>query len=195
MMNCPHCQCESLSGEQLICHVCGKAYYKKPSSPEELAKFRARMSGTNALKNNDPKKKQPAHHRSTEFEQWRKKAMNTMGVVVLGFLLMFIDLNYCSVPIAPTEDQKISNYIAEHQIRISSRLKDPDSAQFKDVFASKSSGSPVVCGYVNAKNSFGGYSGYQRFISAGSIQVVESDMAEGEIDKTWQRLCANRVQY
>ncbi len=43
-------------------------------------------------------------------------------------------------------------------------LKDPESAKFYDVATIKVGGSPyAVCGYVNAKNSFGAYTGPRRF--------------------------------
>ena len=47
-------------------------------------------------------------------------------------------------------------------------LKDPESAKFKDVrFNETESGGAVACGLVNSKNSFGAFSGFQRFISNG----------------------------
>ena len=43
-------------------------------------------------------------------------------------------------------------------------LKDPGSAQFGTIRAVRmSEGAYVVCGYVNARNSFGGYTGHQLF--------------------------------
>ena len=40
-------------------------------------------------------------------------------------------------------------------------LKDPDSAKFRDLFVSRSeNGALVLCGEMNAKNSFGAYVGY-----------------------------------
>ena len=50
-------------------------------------------------------------------------------------------------------------------------LKDPDSAQFSDLKARKMvmPGNRIayqVCGFVNAKNSFGGYSGRSQFVGA-----------------------------
>jgi hypothetical protein len=47
-------------------------------------------------------------------------------------------------------------------------LKDPESARFGDSFrAVESSGAIIVCGYVNAKNSYGGYIGEKPFIASG----------------------------
>lgn len=36
------------------------------------------------------------------------------------------------------------------------RMKDPASTQFRNVFFNESDGTPVVCGEVNGKNSYGG---------------------------------------
>lgn len=76
------------------------------------------------------------------------------------------------------------------QEEITKRLKDPESAKFQEVFISRKSGEPIVCGQVNGKNGFGGYSGFERFISAGKLfNILESDMAEGEMDKSWLEFC------
>ncbi len=44
------------------------------------------------------------------------------------------------------------------------QLIDPDSAKFNDVVLNRSKGS--VCGYVNSKNKFGGYTGKTPFAVA-----------------------------
>lgn len=46
---------------------------------------------------------------------------------------------------------------------VRSRLKDPDSAQLSGIEASEDNGIVSACGYVNAKNSFGGYTGSMPF--------------------------------
>ncbi|WP_272962245.1 hypothetical protein [Alcanivorax jadensis] len=58
-------------------------------------------------------------------------------------------------------------------------LKDPDSAKFRNLYEvagmKDDSGNHAVCGEVNAKNSYGGYVGYRRFMQlAGGKVVVES---------------------
>lgn len=51
------------------------------------------------------------------------------------------------------------------QAGVRSSLKDPDSARFGAMRAAKDTkGAVVVCGFVNAKNSFGGYTGDQPFV-------------------------------
>lgn len=71
-------------------------------------------------------------------------------------------------------------------------LKDPDSAKFKAVYAyyTKELG-VVACGYVNAKNSFGGYTGFKRFVSAGKSVILEDI---DDIDSAWSDGCLDEKQ-
>lgn len=65
---------------------------------------------------------------------------------------------------------------------VEARLKDKSSAEFRN--------QKGFCGEVNAKNSYGGYSGFERFIAANESMVVqEKDMAIGEFDKAWSQAC------
>lgn len=72
--------------------------------------------------------------------------------------------------------------------QILSKLKDRSSASFANVFISTSD---IVCGDVNSKNSFGGYSGYQRFISAypSDMSTLEENTNKREFKKTWDEFC------
>ena len=59
-----------------------------------------------------------------------------------------------------------SEVIVAAQRAVRNTLKDPDSAQFKDVFANYTEAVGLVaCGQVNAKNSFGAYTGFRAFVS------------------------------
>ena len=54
-------------------------------------------------------------------------------------------------------------------------LKDPDSAKFRNVRFVKYNNQIVVCGEVNAKNSYGGYVGFSEFISGiTSSKIIKS---------------------
>jgi hypothetical protein len=98
--------------------------------------------------------------------------------------------------IEPTDELSESNkslFIAYAQEAIQRRLKDPESAEFDGLQYryDKATGARVVCGSVNAKNSFGGYIGYERFVSdAQKVNVLESDMkSSAEFNKVWNKLC------
>lgn len=87
-------------------------------------------------------------------------------VVVLGFGLIG-----CS----GVEKETISS--------VKSSLKDPDSAQFQNVKG--------YCGEVNAKNSYGGYTGFKRFISVDGNTVIESDEDDPlEFALGWEAYCS-----
>lgn len=56
---------------------------------------------------------------------------------------------------------------AAAQERVKQVLKDPDSAQFRNMYLAVQETpepSTAVCGEVNSKNSYGGYAGYTQFV-------------------------------
>ncbi len=70
---------------------------------------------------------------------------------------------------------------------VKAQLKDDESSRFRGQFIGKS-GAP--CGEVNAKNSFGAYAGFSRYVASGSgLVVLEAEMPPGEFDKVWSQLC------
>lgn len=68
------------------------------------------------------------------------------------------------------------------------RLKDPEAARFGKLNATRAKdGSITVCGYVNGKNSYGGYTGYSPFMGmflapprSGTYEVVKIGSRETE---------------
>ena len=74
---------------------------------------------------------------------------------------------------------------AQRAVRAS--LKDPDSAQFKDVYANYTEEfQVVVCGRVNSKNSLGGYTGFKRFVSNGKSAIIEG---RDNVADAWAGAC------
>jgi hypothetical protein len=62
-------------------------------------------------------------------------------------------------------------YVKKLQVAIVEKLKDPDSAKFRNIRLvdgrdAKTPGEGIYCGEVNAKNEFGGYVGFMPFIAA-----------------------------
>jgi hypothetical protein len=67
------------------------------------------------------------------------------------------------------------------------KVLDPGQAQFRNQFVGKGGG---ACGEVNAKDAFGGYIGYQRYISvARDLTLLAQDVSPAEFDAQWQQLC------
>lgn len=70
------------------------------------------------------------------------------------------------------------------QDSVRSKLKDPESARFGKIAAGEVEGQTIVCGWVNAKNSYGGYIGMQPFFGYFQINSTKFDaeiIANGEI--------------
>ena len=65
---------------------------------------------------------------------------------------------------------------------VEANLKDASSAEFRNQVGQ--------CGEVNAKNSYGGYTGFKRFIALNANMIVqETDMADGDFDEVWSQQC------
>lgn len=83
-------------------------------------------------------------------------------------------------------------WIAHTEEVVRSRMRDPAAVRFRRsrvvVFQGQA---PMVCGEVNARNGFGGATGFRRFIAAGETfgPVLEEMMAPGEFEKTWTLIC------
>lgn len=74
---------------------------------------------------------------------------------------------------------------AERAVR--TQLKDSDAAQFRDVRANYTEEFGVAaCGRVNAKNEFGGYAGFRRFVSSGKSVILEG---RDNIADAWSGAC------
>lgn len=89
--------------------------------------------------------------------------------------------------------------VAAMQASVRRLLKDPDSAQFSDLKARKMvmPGGKIayqVCGFVNAKNSFGGYSGRSQFLGAfpwnEPDNFVVNGMGEGQMTGAVDYACS-----
>ena len=72
--------------------------------------------------------------------------------------------------------------VAKSQVAVEMALKDSNSAKFKD--------QNYNCGYVNAKNSFGAYTGYKRYIVAlNQVYLEDSNATPTEISNLWDSAC------
>jgi len=70
------------------------------------------------------------------------------------------------------------------------KLKDPSSAKFRNVYFHKGAkGIPMTCGEVNSRNSFGGYSGYQKFVSAGKPELTFLQEQVKGFSDVWSQFC------
>ena len=64
-----------------------------------------------------------------------------------------------------------------------SKLKDPESARFRNQKIIEFRGGKLLCGEVNAKNSYGGYVGFLPYMaSRGYVILMGNDAARGGVD-------------
>lgn len=63
---------------------------------------------------------------------------------------------------------------------VKAQLKDPDSAKFKGI---KPMGEKGFCGWVNAKNGYGGYTGFAVFYvsSDGKVAILTPELSEPQL--------------
>ena len=70
-------------------------------------------------------------------------------------------------------------------------LRDADSAEFRNIQVIMGQGDlqelKLVTGEVNAKNAFGAYTGFEKFVGAPGFVSLRSQMDEGEFVKFWNK--------
>lgn len=71
------------------------------------------------------------------------------------------------------------------KLMILAKLKDPNSAQWGTIWTYGGN----ICGYVNARNSFGGYVGPRRFHVVGDSAWVEGDQDGAAFGAIWSTQC------
>lgn len=117
-----------------------------------------------------------------------------LAIVVVIFVGMIAD--HCSSD-SPSPEETANR---EHANRVAfvrggaedavkKLLKDPESARFSRISIVSHGDKMAECGYVNAKNGFGGYTGDERFISGGETAYLPSMIGEAGFDQLWNQLC------
>ncbi|SVM42928.1 Uncharacterised protein [Klebsiella pneumoniae] len=79
--------------------------------------------------------------------------------------------------------EKVKDDIRGQEIQ---EIKQISIAQVSDFSGEKVNSNAVVCGYVNAKNSLGAYSGKDRYIYNGAAYI---DDGSGDFASMWASLC------
>lgn len=87
-----------------------------------------------------------------------------------------------TVASSQSEQSKRIQVQTDSRIALKNFLKDSDSAEIRNHNGN--------CGEVNSKNSFGGYTGFKRFIASPTIVAVEGEnMNPEEFQKAWNQVC------
>jgi hypothetical protein len=93
-----------------------------------------------------------------------------------------------------TDDGRPSKYDGREVVKRA--LREPDSAQFRnDHLYVNPRGGFMVCGEVNSRNAFGGYTGFKRYIAGAEAFIDDSlnPIAMGGFEIMWKEVCNQRA--
>lgn len=84
-----------------------------------------------------------------------------------------------------------AGFVAEAKAEVSRTFKDPSSAQWRNLYMAKG-GMTLLCGEVNAKNSYGAYTGFKRFYSNGESTFTALEGSLNVFDRMWPKMCGEK---
>lgn len=116
------------------------------------------------------------------------------GAVLVALAAVALATSAYASKLSTTSDTVVGEQVLAKR-KLAALLRDPDSAKYRGVHAYQDyvQGRMVIsfCGEINAKNGFGGYTGYERFVATMVIAVTADGMAsEQDMDNVWNRLCS-----
>jgi hypothetical protein len=116
-------------------------------------------------------------------------AVSKAGALLLALvaLLVLLAIAACGETPAQKKHREATVLTAMGEKYVKEKIREPASAQFRNQFIGKG-GAP--CGEVNAKDAFGAYMGYQRYISvARELTMLAQDLPPDEFEESWQEMC------
>ena len=176
---CPKCA-EVIKKAATVCKHCGHTY-----SAEEIAQERRNEAAAN-------------------------KATGIGCLVIIGLLLLMAacgaifggdDEDSTTTSSARKAEEKkemsdvetMSGFQVLAKQKMEETLRDPGSAKYQDVYAHKiGDGNFIFCGRVNAKNGFGGYTGFERFVA--SPLIVGTEGSVDDFAQVWNEFCTSSTQ-
>ena len=104
-----------------------------------------------------------------------------------GVLALCASLAACGASDEDKRREQASTLTRLGEKYVREKVREPQAALFRNQFIGKT-GAP--CGEVNAKDAFGTYIGYQRYISvARDLTLMAQDVAPAEFEASWSQLC------
>lgn len=117
-------------------------------------------------------------------------AIRIVAVLILTGLIVY----WARLPSAPVDpNEPPSKY--EMEIYLEQALKDAGSAEYKNQMIypdAKHQGMFFMCGEVNAKNSFGAYTGFKRFVVSNKGGPLIDD-GHSMFEFMWKQKCKEKV--
>jgi hypothetical protein len=109
------------------------------------------------------------------------------GAVLPAALALLACVAACGKTAAQKQQEEAAALTVQGEKYVREKVRDPGSAQFRNQFIGKG-GAP--CGEVNAKDAFGAYIGFQRYISvARELTLLAQDVAPADFEESWRELC------
>lgn len=103
---------------------------------------------------------------------WGAQKMRTLAFLML--VSIATDVRAAPEMVSPSDRAKVTALVQ-------AKLKDPESARFRDIRRMDNGG---FCGWVNAKNEYGGYVGFTVFYIGGdraTVSILPPDLSEPEL--------------
>jgi hypothetical protein len=113
-----------------------------------------------------------------------------VAVVLLGlFAVLFVYAwQVPSTSSAPRPIDKVRSIAAGEAVARAS-VSDPESAKFRHSEVRAKWKVPAICGEINYKRATGGYAGFQRFVAAGPVALLEEEMSGEQFRRLWSVMC------
>jgi hypothetical protein len=114
--------------------------------------------------------------------------MNLANMIRLSAaLVLALTLAACGKTAAEKQREEAATQTSLGEKYVKEKILEPNQAQFRNQVVGKGGAS---CGEVNAKDAFGAYIGYQRYISvARDLTLLAQDVSPAEFEQQWQQLC------
>lgn len=101
--------------------------------------------------------------------------------------LLLLSLFLFSITSCDNSKLDVAKMILVGEEQVKSQLRDPNSANFKNQFIGNKGD---VCGEVNSKNGFGGYTGFQRYaVLNGSVVIEGGNLDSSGFSSIWASYC------
>lgn len=111
-----------------------------------------------------------------------------IAAIALSTLL----ISACQAPAQPSPDQEQTSeatqkaeeveqtvkFVEAAKLETARDLRDPSSAQFRDLMLAHTDTRKVLCGEINAKNAFGAYTGFVGFVAIEMPSSISTSIAK-----------------
>ena len=112
-----------------------------------------------------------------------------MKKIVLAVTALVL-LSGCSDNFGPSD-----RIFEETKKEVYRRIKDPESARFRDTFYAENSVGYTLCGEMNSRNGYGGYSGFEPFVGKTLFPTFfGKEIDDNGVRGDWKR-CKNGTKF